>query len=314
MPKLRILLSLSALVLTVSSSTFAVERLQNMPNPYPYPGRYPAESYRADLAPAHPGEFNPFIDHDRYETDYQFFAPVEDEVDYFGGIDKPNIGWFFDYRRLYWNVSRPETALINAGGDNTWGNQINLGYWTDKDHGWLVEFVHVDGPTDQSNNNANFTTIEFDKTYRTDILRKPGDSLEVFAGGRFVDFTDRSAAFPRVNPPFPSVNKVVQGVLGTRFRRRHGQWLLSLEGRLSPGVNFWGTAVNNGGNASGFGGNYFCYSFDFRAVANYQITRDLALSFGAEYQAFPVGITRDSRATQSYLGMGGGMFGFTYNR
>lgn len=312
---------MTAVVLAVSGAVFAQtgynNRLDTGPDPYPYPGRYPGENFADDLAKFHPGEFNPFVDHDRFETDYQFFAPVDDEVDYFAGIDKPNTGWFFDYRRVYWNVSRPSNAPVNIGGDFTWGNQINFGYWTEKDHGWLVEFVHIDGPTDVGNNDANYTSIELSKTYRTDIFTRPGDSFEVFFGGRFVDFTDQSqVAFLQFGglATVPTVNKIFQGVIGTKFSRRHGHWLISAETRIAPGANAMGVANIVGANVSSQGAFAFTYSADARAIASYQVTRDFALSIGAEYQLFARGISRNGAIQDRKLGMGGAMVGFTYNR
>lgn len=321
MSKTRILLGIAAIVMVAGGTVFGQtgydRRSDRGPDPYPYPGRYPGENYADDLAKFHPGEFNPFVDHDRFESDYQFFAPVDDEVDYFSGIDKPNTGWFFDYRRLYWNVSRPSNAPINTGGDFTWGNQINLGYWTEKDHGWLIEYVHVDGPTTTGNNDANFTSIELSKTYRTDIFRKPGDSFEVFFGGRFVDFTDRSQlVFGPGNALFdvPTNNKILQGVIGTKFSRRHGHWLISAETRIAPGANAMGTANIAAGSTSSSGAFAFTYSADARAMASYQVTRDFALSIGAEYQLFARGISRNGAIQDRKLGMGGAMVGFTFNR
>src|SRR5678815_5155805 len=51
---------------------------------------------------------NPFIEPDRFDPDYQFFAPAE--VDPYSGGEEPNVGFYAAYSRLYINVSRPEAV------------------------------------------------------------------------------------------------------------------------------------------------------------------------------------------------------------
>jgi hypothetical protein len=122
--------------------------------------------------------WSPFTEPDHFGPDLQFFAPF-DASDY-GGGDPANIGFFFDYTRLYWNVKRPSQRPINRvgfeqdfaislngdlhqlgdlgllgftgdrptgyDGDFTWGNRYDFGYMTEDDHGWYASHTHVAGP------------------------------------------------------------------------------------------------------------------------------------------------------------------------
>ncbi len=126
--------------------------------------------------------WSPFTEPDHFGPDLQFFAPF-DASDY-GGGDPPNIGFFFDYTRLYWNVQRPSQRPINRvgfeqdfgialngdirlpngigqgllgftgdrltgyDGDFTWGNRYDFGYMTEDDHGWYASHTHVAGPAE----------------------------------------------------------------------------------------------------------------------------------------------------------------------
>jgi hypothetical protein len=124
--------------------------------------------------------WSPFTEPDHFGPDLQFFAPF-DASDY-GGGDAPNIGFFFDYTRLYWNVKRPSQRPFNRvgiegdfganldiplqfpdqfgllgfsgnrqtgyDGDFTWGNRYDFGYMTEDDHGWYASHTHVAGPAE----------------------------------------------------------------------------------------------------------------------------------------------------------------------
>src|SRR6187549_2681861 len=73
--------------------------------------------------------FQPFIDPGYFSLDFQYFAPAE--VGDFGGKDFANTGIYFDYDKLYLNVTRPdgEPSLFSPfEGDFTWGNRYEIGY------------------------------------------------------------------------------------------------------------------------------------------------------------------------------------------
>ena len=92
---------------------------------------------------------NPFIEPDRFDPDYQFFAPAE--VDPYSGGEEPNVGFYAAYSRLYINVSRPEGAdslFTGYNGDFTWGNRLDLGYMTPERVGWMSSIWHIAGPNE----------------------------------------------------------------------------------------------------------------------------------------------------------------------
>ena len=125
--------------------------------------------------------WSPFTEPDHFGPDLQFFAPF-DPSDY-GGGDPPNISFFFNYTRLYWNVQRPSQRPINRvgmeqdfgvalniplhqlgdlgllgftgnratgyDGDFTWGNRYDFGYMTEDDHGWYASLTHIAGPAER---------------------------------------------------------------------------------------------------------------------------------------------------------------------
>src|SRR5262245_14743255 len=85
-------------------------------------------------AAAQAQRFQPFIDPGYFSPDFQYFAPAE--VGDFGGKDWANTGIYFDYDKLYLNVTRPEgepSLFSPFEGDFTWGNRFEIGYMTDED-------------------------------------------------------------------------------------------------------------------------------------------------------------------------------------
>ena len=97
-------------------------------------------------------KFEPFIDPGYFgPPDFQFFAPAE--VGDFGGEEPPNTGVYFDYDRLYLNVTRPD-GLASRGsefdGDFTWGNRWEIGYMTEEHTGWQAIVYHLSGPNEYS--------------------------------------------------------------------------------------------------------------------------------------------------------------------
>ena len=108
--------------------------------------------------------YQPFIEPGYFGHDLQFFAPASD-IDTYGGDPVLRTGWFGSYNRMYIGMSRPrDTTFLSEIGpqpilrtfpehthlmDMTWGNRWDLGYMiddVDHDHGWLVAFMHIDGP------------------------------------------------------------------------------------------------------------------------------------------------------------------------
>lgn len=109
-------------------------------------------------------DYQPFIDAGYFDHDLQFFAPASD-IDVYDDDPVMRTGWFGSYNRMYIGVSRPndkgypsQTGLQDILRtypdssdlmDLTWGNRWELGYMVDDvdhDHGWLVSYMHIDGP------------------------------------------------------------------------------------------------------------------------------------------------------------------------
>ena len=88
--------------------------------------------------------FQPFIDPNAFDPDFQFFAPAD--IDTYGDGPEPNIGWFATYDRVRIWVTRPDYVPSYTEGDFTWGNRFDLGYMSEEEHGWLVSIWHIDGP------------------------------------------------------------------------------------------------------------------------------------------------------------------------
>ncbi len=106
----------------------------------------------------------PFIEPGYFNHDLQFFAPASDIETYDGDLVL-RTGWFGSYNRMYMGMSRPDNANYPSTNgvrdvlvthpestdlmDLTWGNRWDLGYMVDDvdhDHGWLVSYMHIDGP------------------------------------------------------------------------------------------------------------------------------------------------------------------------
>lgn len=89
-------------------------------------------------------QYQPLIEPDYFQPDFQFFAPAE--YNEYGGEPQPNTGWFMTYDRMYVWLSRPKTEQSYTEGDFTWGNRFDVGYMTDENHGWLLTGTDINGP------------------------------------------------------------------------------------------------------------------------------------------------------------------------
>lgn len=249
-----------------------------------------------------------FIDPSELEGDFQFFAPV-DLSEYSGG-QGPNTGFYFEYNRLYYSVSRPETAPIAGNreeADLTWGNRYDIGYMLDDGHGWLVSVVHIDGPTGPIVGNVNamlnigdLSGVELSKVRRLEP-RHNGDNVELLYSVRYSKFTD--------NTNVHTENNMVGGQVGFRWSRRRGRWVISNETRLFAGHNFQHMGDDSFGE--------FVAAADLRFQAAFEITRDISLAVSFDVQHFGTGIARGNEApvvTDENLTMYGVGFGAIYNR
>ena len=243
--------------------------------------------------------YDPFIGHDYFDSDFQYFAPAE--VDTYGGAPDPNTGWFFTYDRMYTNMTRPRDVASHYEGDFTWGNRYDIGYMTEDDHGWLMSIMHVDGPNIENINQGDYSSVEFNRVWRLKQLHN-GSYMEPFIGVRYIKFLD----WP--TPDEAIENNIVGGQLGMRWFKQKGRWLLSAEGRLTPAVNFqFFTAEDQ---------NEFAMQGEIRVDAKYEITRDVGVRFGYQFDHFGQGIARgtDFNNNSEDLTMNSITFGIDFRR
>ncbi len=102
-----------------------------------------------------------------FEPRFDWFAPAETSS--YGRGQKANIGYFFDFERLYWSLAAPQMAYVGStklirspfqpfapfadgpgvdnrfiGATGAWGNRWEMGYVDTDDYGWLVSVLdHV---------------------------------------------------------------------------------------------------------------------------------------------------------------------------
>jgi hypothetical protein len=278
--------------------------------------------------PDHLGLVNPQIPLNYFEPDFQFFAPAD--VSTFGGYPEPNIGFFFSYDRLYWNVQRSETDAAPYEGDFTWGNRVDFGYMMETGHGWLLSAYLLDGPnvyrnidfffqedTDgdgndervtqtESENNADFEGVEVNKTFRWKPVGK-NYIIEPMIGARFMRFTDYDfvtelienidddGVVVSIQPPFTdrtiAENNILGGQLGVRIHHQTERWVTSVESKFVPAINYQFYT-----NPIFFEENEDYSEFTIfgqvRMTATYKLTRDISIGTGFDIMHFGRGIAR----------------------
>lgn len=144
-----------------------------------------------------------------FEPEFDWFAPSETSA--YGKGPKPNIGYFFSYERVFWSLSKPESAEIGsptatgAGvsfptgvifnpnipigtqgiptiytntidtayftANGAWGNRWELGYMDTDDYGWLVSIL--DHVSQSQYKEHQSAIIQFDD---------PANQLQAFDG------------------------------------------------------------------------------------------------------------------------------------
>jgi len=261
-----------------------------------------------------PDQMQPFIEPGMFNYDWQLFAPYC--PDDFGDLPEPNTGFFFTANRMYISFPRPEVVLTLNGqglpnttsvqqdeGDYFWGNRFELGYMTEEDHGWLINYTNIAGvffdfPASLQRINATkFSNVSLNKTYR---MAFNDGYFEPFFGARFLYLRDNFSEVGPQNDYQEVKNNMLGFQVGGRYFKRKGRWDLS-------------------GTASGFAGQNYQYlysqdnssagnvplrqeqSFDefvpmveFRLDASYNVTRDLSLNVGMEFMYFARGLVRSN--------------------
>ena len=255
-------------------------------------------------------QWQPFVNPDEFDIDFQLFAPAQTST--YGDDMELNTGWYFCYDRVYWNVSRPQASQRPHYGDWTWGNRFDIGYMTEERSGWLLNILHVDGPTLSATignglaiNNADLSGVEFNKVWRLRPFHH-GSVLEPFIGVRYGMFRDRYDPSNRID------NSMFGGQVGARWFTRKGRWILSSECRFFAMENFQ-YFTDDSANEIVPGG-------DIRAEAAFELTREIALRFGFDILHHGRGIARGPLLASTDgdnaedLTMYGLTFGVTFNR
>jgi len=265
MPKFRLAAPLAAAVAVLSCVHSALAQQythtfehQNYGFPPHHETFQEAQPFKPDLGNFHQdmSEFNP---------DFQWFAPAL--FDEYGGEPiGANVGWFATYDRVYFNVTRPNSAVADFQGDFTWGNRIQFGYMTDKRTGWHIGILHVDGPNigptadvvgffdEPTRNQAKVSGFELNRVWRFGPYHH-GAYLDLFVGARYYQVDDRfqipdtvlnldtdgdgTVDLQRVidDRQF-NENDVVGAQIGFRYFHQRGRWVLSAEARGFAARNF----------------------------------------------------------------------------
>jgi hypothetical protein len=266
------------------------------------------------------GMVQPQIPLNYFDPDWQFFAPAD--VSTFGGYPEPNVGFFFSYDRLYWNVQRSETDAAPYEGDFTWGNRIDFGYMMEEDHGWLITAFHLDGPNDYgdtniftradtngdgndelvtqttSRNNGAFDDVEVNKTFRWKPVGK-NYIIEPLFGARFMKFYDYdfdSELVQEIDNMGEIVsqraagvgerieNNILGGQLGVRIHHQIERWTTAVESKFLPAINYQFYETEDYSEFTIYG--------QVRGMATYNVTRDIAIGGGFDIMHFGRGIAR----------------------
>ena len=130
-----------------------------------------------------------FVDPLEFDPDFQLFKPFDRSVYEYGRQPKVRRGWFFNFDRMWVQLSRPETGgsngmagqqlakligepffpldrpqprLVNQEqgiiarladrGDFTYANRLDLGFMSDKHQGWMISYINIQNPNEKLSN------------------------------------------------------------------------------------------------------------------------------------------------------------------
>ncbi|MCC9604721.1 hypothetical protein LOC68_26590 [Blastopirellula sp. JC732] len=269
----------------------------------------------------YPGFNTPFTDMPIEDYDFQWFAPPITEVYGQDGID-PKTGPFFDYHRVYLNVTRGEAAPDNAQGDVTWGNKLDMGWMSEEGHGWLLRTLHIDGPQVAERNVGSTISVGLNKVWRLDPYHN-GFWVEPMIGVRYFQFKDQSLRvtydyFPIINTwiiddtHLAMENNMLLGQVGVRMHTHRGHWKLYGEWEVFGGNNWVYRMQQDNTYSKGIMGT------EITLGCAYYLTREIALDFSWNTIYFPDGVGRNpyqSSGNQSEsLFISGLGFGFSFHR
>ncbi len=261
----------------------------------------PVESADSTRPFATPGVFN---------YDAQMFAPLE----FPNGRDMgPRSGFFGTYDRLYLSLSKPgaaENSPISAptGNMDLWGNRYNIGWMSDADDGWSIEFANSEGSffsagRDELVSNpmlvtSKFANVEVNKVFRQALSQ--GGWIEPYVGFRYMYLSDRTLEDTVTNVGGVTINNRFKqeatnssaGVhVGGRYSNRRGRWRQSLDASIATNYNqqnlfatdISSTATGNFLTEKYDSDNAFMPVFDASYEIGYNLTRDFGLRGGISF-------------------------------
>lgn len=142
-------------------------------------------------ASAQDGEHVPFADPLAFDPDFRWFEPVsnQDLMD-MRPSKRAATGWFGTLDRMNLFVTRPEDSTTYFRLDDGWGGRGEIGFMTEKDHGWLATLSNLDGP-----NARNVVAVERINRVNTEDLITAEDPPEFTdSRGQLVPASDRNTA------------------------------------------------------------------------------------------------------------------------
>ena len=289
------------------------------------------------VSPAMAQKYQPFGPvWDEFGHDFAIFAPAE--ISSFDGGPDPKEGFFLEWDRMYVDVNRSSKSFGPTQGDWTWGNRYTGGYMHPDNYGWLVEYLHVDGPNNgrpfnsillpddlrPEENLGKFNSIEVSRLWRFKPLHE-GSIFEAFAGPRFSRF-EQWTAYPIQTPvglmdTMSIKNDMYGAQVGGRWYKMKGRWIVSAEGRYYYAYNHQnfaasGSTINDDtAIPQEFSEDNWVGAGDLRIQADYQLTKAFALSIGWEMLYFGTGIARGApQFDDQDLLITGVTFGLNINR
>ena len=255
-----------------------------------------------------------------FDYDAQLFAPVDflsdDEMD-------PRIGFYLSFDKTYLSLSgAPRTNLVGAqfasGNNYTWGNRYNFGYFSESDKGWSASYQQNEGVSLPNGLDINlgpqttvldttFASVELNRRFRQSS--GPGITLEPYVGLRYFYVGDESiedggALSSRFRQK--ANNSAIGFQAGARHSRRAGRWRFTTDGAVVAAYNQQRNSVLDinvdatgavSSLASAAEDQSFLPALDLEFDMAFNVTRDITLRTGVQFNYLWNGITRVNAAT-----------------
>ena len=255
-----------------------------------------------------------------FDYDAQMFAPVdflsEDEME-------PRIGFYLSFDKTYLSVSGAPRTTINGreespGNNFIWGNRYNFGYYAESEKGWQASFQSNNGIAFANGRDillstptvvdTTFASFEINRMFRQSSGN--GTVLEPYVGLRYFGISDET--FETVSTTTTdnrfkqkATNSVIGFQAGARHSRRAGRWRFTTDGVLNAAYNQQRLSVldifDDGTNItsveSAVSDQAFVPALDLEYNIAFNVTRDITLKTGVQFNYLWTGITRANAET-----------------